>query len=142
MTLKSNLMQPPQNINGICEAKWHKVNNTPNILLNTAQLGGTFFHHAHAYAIHIVNSCPAKNVTDRDGNPTTPLQYSYVRKPSLANFRIFGLPVYFKRYEPTSCNKLITYNNNFRAHPVVSSMDSQKTQPACYITLLNIPSTL
>jgi hypothetical protein len=53
-----------QEMNGICEAKWRKVHNTANILLNTARLGGAFFHHAHAYAIHIVNSCPAKNVTD------------------------------------------------------------------------------
>ena len=37
-----------QRMNGICEAKWHKVHNTANFLLNTAQLGSTFFHHAHA----------------------------------------------------------------------------------------------
>jgi hypothetical protein len=98
-----------QEMNGICEAKWRKVHNTANILLNTAWLGSAFFHHAHAYAIHIVNSCPAKNVTDQNGNPTTPYQYSYGRKPSLANFRVFGCPVYFKRYEPTFRNKLTTY---------------------------------
>ncbi len=71
---------------------------------NTAQLGGAFFHHAHAYAINIVNSCPATNVADQNGNPTTPYQYSYRRKPSLANFRVFRCPVYFKRYEPTFRN--------------------------------------
>jgi transposase InsO family protein len=37
-----------QRMNGICEAKWRKVHNTANFLLNTAQLGSTFFHHAHA----------------------------------------------------------------------------------------------
>jgi hypothetical protein len=103
-----------QEMNGICEAKWRKVHNTANILLNNAQLGGAFFHHAHAYAIHIVNSCPAKNVTDQNGNPATPYQYNYGRKPSLANFRVFGCPVYFKRYEPTFCNKLITYKQQFQ----------------------------
>jgi hypothetical protein len=103
-----------QEMNGICEAKWRKVHNTAKILLNTAQLGGTFFHHSHAYAIHIVNSCPAKNVTDQDGKPTTTYQYSYGRKPSLANFRIFGCPVYFKRYEPTFRNKLITYKQHLQ----------------------------
>jgi hypothetical protein len=52
-----------QEMNGICGAKWC---NNANILLNTAQFGGTFFYNAHAYASHIVNSCPAKNVTDQD----------------------------------------------------------------------------
>jgi hypothetical protein len=41
-----------QEMNGICEAKWFKIHNAANILLNTAQLGGAFFHHAQAYAIH------------------------------------------------------------------------------------------
>ncbi len=104
-----------QEMNVICEAKWHKVHNSANFLLNTAQLGGPIFHHAHAYAIHIVNSCPAKNVTDQDGNPTTPYQYSYGRKPSLANFSVVGCPpVYFKHYEPTFCNKLITYKQHLQ----------------------------
>ena len=103
-----------QEMNGICEAKWRKVHNTANILLNTAQLGGALFHHAHAYAIHILNSCPAKNGTDQGGNPTTPYQYSYGRKPSLANFRVFGCPVYFKRYEPTFRNKLIIYKQQLQ----------------------------
>ncbi|KAI2494162.1 Reverse transcriptase (RNA-dependent DNA polymerase) [Fragilaria crotonensis] len=76
-----------QEMNGICEAKWREVHNTANVLLNTARLGGAFFHHAHAYAVSIINACPAKNVTDQHGNPTTPFQYSYGRKPSLANFR-------------------------------------------------------
>jgi hypothetical protein len=103
-----------QEMNGICEAKWHKVHNTANIFLSTAQLCGAFFHHAHTYAIHTVNSCPAKNVTDQNGNPTTPYQYSYGRKPSLANFHVFGCPVYFKRYEPTFRNKLITYKQQLQ----------------------------
>jgi len=82
--------------------------------MNTAQLGGAFLHHAHAYAIHIVNSCPAKNVWDQDGNPTTPYQYSYGRKPSLDYFCVFGCPVYFKHYEPTFCNKLIAYKQQLQ----------------------------
>ena len=101
-------------MNSICEVKWRKVHNTTNILPNTAQLGRVFFHHAHAYAIHIVNSCPAKNVTDQDRNTKTPYQYSYGRKPSLANFCIFGCPVYFKQYELTFCNKLITHKQQLQ----------------------------
>ncbi|KAI2503797.1 NB-ARC domain [Fragilaria crotonensis] len=94
-----------QEMNGICEAKWREVHNTANILLNNARLGGAFFHHAHAYAVQILNVCPAKNVIDQDGNPTTPYQYSFQRKPSIANFRVFGCPTFFKRYEPTFRNK-------------------------------------
>ena len=106
-----------QEMNGICEAKWREVHNTANVLLNTARLGGAFFHHAHAYAVSIINACPAKNVTDQHGNPTTPFQYSYGRKPSLANFRVFGCPVYFKCYEPTFRNKLITYKQQLVYSP-------------------------
>ena len=119
-----------QEMNGICEAKWRKVHNTANILLNTARLCGAYFHHAHAFAIHIINSCPAKNLTDQNGKSSTPFQYSYDRKPSLVNFRVFGCPVYFKHSEPIFCTKLITYNNKFTAHPAVSSLDSRRTQPA------------
>ncbi len=103
-----------QEMSGICEPKWCKVHNTANILLNTAQLGGAFFHYAHACAIHIVKSCPAKNVTDQVGNPTTPCQYRYVRKPSPANFCLFGCPVYFKGYEPTFPNKSITHKQQLQ----------------------------
>ncbi|KAI2496549.1 Reverse transcriptase (RNA-dependent DNA polymerase) [Fragilaria crotonensis] len=77
-----------QEMNGICEAKWREVHNTANILLNNARLGGAFFHHAHAYAVQILNVCPAKNVIDQDGNPTTPYQYSFQRKPSSPTSRL------------------------------------------------------
>ncbi|KAI2498240.1 hypothetical protein MHU86_16267 [Fragilaria crotonensis] len=36
------------------------------------------------------------------------------RKPSLINFRVFGCPAYFKRYEPTFRNKLITYKQQLQ----------------------------
>jgi hypothetical protein len=98
----------------LCEAKWREVHNTTNILLNNARLGGAFFHHAHAYAVHIINVCPAKNFIDQDGNPTTPYQYSFQRKPSIANFRVFGCPSFFKRYKPNLCNKLITYKQQLQ----------------------------
>jgi hypothetical protein len=103
-----------QEMNGICEAKWREVHNTANTLLNNARLGGAFFHHAHAYAVHIVNVCPAKNVTDINGIPTTPYQFSYKRKPNLGNFRVFGCPTFFKRYEPTFRNKIITYKQQLQ----------------------------
>ena len=93
-----------QETNGICEAKWREVHNSANVILNNARLGGAFFHHAHAYVVQIVNVCPANNVTDNDGHPSTPYFYSFNRKPSLTNFRVFGCPVYFKRYEPTFRN--------------------------------------
>ncbi|KAI2511948.1 hypothetical protein MHU86_2464 [Fragilaria crotonensis] len=77
-----------QEMNGICEAKWREVHNIANTLLNTARLGGAFFHHAHAYAVQIVNACPAKNVTDQDGNPTTPFHYT----PTCIPWNFIGFP--------------------------------------------------
>jgi hypothetical protein len=103
-----------QEMNGICKAKWHEVHNTANILLNNTRLGNAFFHHAHAYAVHIIDVCPAKNVIDQDGNPTTPYQSSFQRKPSIANFRVFGCPSFFKRFEPTFRNKCYTYKQQLQ----------------------------
>ena len=103
-----------QEMNGICEAKWREVHNTANTLLNTARLGGAFFHHAHTYAVHILNACPAKNVTDSNGIPITPYEFCYKRKPSLANFRVFGCPIFFKRYKPRFNNRLITHKQQLQ----------------------------
>jgi hypothetical protein len=100
-------------MNGICEAKWCEVQNTANILLNTARLGASFFHHAHAYTIPIVNACPAKNVINKDGNPTTPFHFSYGQKPSLT-IRVFSCPAYFKSYKPIFRNKLVTYKQQLQ----------------------------
>jgi hypothetical protein len=72
-----------QEMNGICEAKWCNVHNTANILLNIAQHGCALFHHAHAYAIHIVSSCPAKNVTDQDGNQQHPTNTAIAENQAL-----------------------------------------------------------
>jgi hypothetical protein len=101
-------------MNGVCESKWREVHNTANTLLNTARLGGAFFHHAHAYAVQIINACPAKNVTDSNGIPITPFEFCYNRKPSLTNFRVFGCPTFFKRYEPRFNNRLITHKQQLQ----------------------------
>ncbi|KAI2509904.1 Reverse transcriptase (RNA-dependent DNA polymerase) [Fragilaria crotonensis] len=82
-----------QEMNGICEAKWREVHNTANILLNNARLGGAFFHHAHAYAVQILN---------------LPTQAFHCQ------LRVFGCPTFFKRYEPTFRNKLITYKQQLQ----------------------------
>ena len=103
-----------QEMNGMCEAKWKEVHNTANTLLNTARLGGAFFHHAHAYAVQIINACPAKDVTDPNGIPITPYEFCYRRKPSIANFRVFGCPTFFKRYEPRFNNRLITHKQQLQ----------------------------
>ncbi len=41
-----------------------------------------------------------------------------------------------------SATSWLPTNNNFSMHPMVSLLDSQKTQPVGYFTLLNIPSAL
>jgi hypothetical protein len=65
-------------------------------------------------------SCPANNVTDQDGNPTTPYQYSYGRKPSLAYFRVFGCQYISNVMNWPSATSWLPTNNNFSVHPVVS----------------------
>jgi hypothetical protein len=117
-------------MNSTCKAKWREVHTTANILQNNARLSGAFFHHAHAYAVHIINVCPAKNVIDQDGNPTTPYQYSFQHKPCIANFQVIGWPSFFKRFEPTFRNKLIPTNSNFNAPLAASSSDSLTTLQA------------
>lgn len=97
-----------QEQNGMCEAKWRELHATANSLLNNARLGGAFFHHAHAYAAEIINAIPAKDVTDEFDMPTTPYYVCYRRKPTLANFRVFGCPTFFKRYEPIKDGKVVT----------------------------------
>lgn len=97
-----------QEMNGVCESKWKQVHSLANTLLNNARLGGAFFHFAHAYAVAITNILPAKNLTDKDGLPTTPYQICYNRKPRINNFRTFGCPTFFKRYEPKLKRKTVT----------------------------------
>jgi hypothetical protein len=97
-----------QEMNGVCESKWKQVHSLANTLLNNARLGGAFFHFAHAYAVRIVNILPAKNIVDSEDLPTTPYQLCYDRKPRIRNFRTFGCPMYFKRYEPHKDTKIVT----------------------------------
>ena len=117
MTLELYLKQLPQNIK-----RW-MVFAKPTGRKPTITQTFSWILHDLAASLSImhmlmpstVNSCPAKNVTDQDGNLTRTLfQYSYGRKPSLANFHIFACPVYFKHYEPTFCNKLITYKQQLQ----------------------------
>ena len=48
-----------------------------------------------------MNVLPAKNLYDKDGNPTTPFCSMTTKKPVIGNFRIFGCPAVWKHPEPT-----------------------------------------
>ena len=97
-----------QEQNGMCEAKWKELHSTANAILNNARLGGAFFHHAHAYAAEIINVIPGRNIVDEFNMPTTPYFVCYRRKPTLSNFRVFGCPTFFKRYEPSKDGRSVT----------------------------------
>jgi len=114
-----------QEMNGICEAKWKQVHNTANIMLNNARLGGAFFHHAHSYAVEVVNTLPARNVVDENGLPTTPYYVCYKRKPRISNFRVFGCPTFFKVVSPSRGRGIIT--------------KQQQLQRACRGTFVGFP---
>ena len=97
-----------QEMNGICESKWKQLHRLANTLLNNARLGGAFFHHAHQYAAEILNSIPSRNVVDTEGLPSTPHFVCFGKRPTVENFRVFGAPTYFKRYDPKRGNKTIS----------------------------------
>ena len=112
---------------------WSQMTQSPktaNILLKTAQLGGAFFNHTHAYTIHIVNSCPAKNVTDQDGNPTTtpwlPANTAIAENQALLASAYLDAQSISNIMNQLSARSILPTNTNFSAHPVVFLLDSQK----------------
>ena len=98
--------------------------NGANILLNNARLGSAFFHHVHAYAVHIVNVCPAKNVIDQDGNPTTPYQYSSNASPALQTSVYLSVPPFSNVINQLFATNILPTNSNFNAPLAASSLDS------------------
>ena len=89
------------------------------------------------YAIHIVNACPAKNVMSADGIPITPFEFSYGRKPSLTNFRVFGCPTFIKRYNPHYNKRLITHKQQLQRSSRGIFLVSQTILPDGLSTLPN-----
>ena len=78
-----------------------------NAMLIHARLSKKFFYYAIKYAQYTHDVIPVKDLTDKYGLPSTIYQMVNNIKPSVRQFRVFGCPSIFKRYEITRrINKL------------------------------------
>lgn len=91
-----------QEMNSIVERQWQNMNQIMRAILIHARLSNHFYHYAGQYAADILNVLPAKNLLDHNGNPCTPHFKALRVKPKIGNFRVFGCPASFKRYNATS----------------------------------------
>ena len=89
-------------MNSVVERQWQNMSQIMRTLLVHARLSNHFYHFAGKYAKDILNILPTKNILDHEGNPTTPHFKALQTKPKIGNFRVFGCPASFKRYNATS----------------------------------------
>ena len=90
-----------QEQNSIAERGWQTLHKMANSMIVRAHLSNHYFYQSHKYASHIMNVLPAKDLYDKNNNPTTPFCFVTHKKPIIGNFRIFGCPAVFKHPQPT-----------------------------------------
>ena len=91
-----------QEMNSVVERQWQTISQIMRAILVHARLPNHFYHFVDKYAKNIVNVLPSKNLLDHNGNPTTPYFNAFQSMPKIGNFRVFGCPASFKRYNATS----------------------------------------
>jgi hypothetical protein len=91
-----------QEMNSVVERQWQNMSQIMRAILVHARLSNHFYHFAGKYAKDILNVLPTKNLLDHNNNPTTPHFKAFRTKPKIGNFRVFGCPASFKRYNATS----------------------------------------
>ena len=89
------------------ERHWGTVAKLANTLLLHARLNRKFFYYAAKYAQYIHNILPVKDLYDAEGLPTTPHFLATNRKPAVKQFKVFGCPAIFKRYETYEKGKVV-----------------------------------
>lgn len=67
-----------------------------------------FFGHSIQYASYLLNRLPPRDLLDTNGDPTTPHFLAFDRKPRMGHLRVFGCPVAFKRYNPSTADGGLT----------------------------------
>ena len=91
-----------QEMNSIAEVTWRTIDIMGRTMQVHARVGNYFFGHARKYAVQILNRLCPKDLLDENGNPTTPYFKAFQRKPKIGHLRVFGCPVSFKRYNPST----------------------------------------
>ena len=77
-----------------------------NIIWIYARLSKKFLlYYAVKYAQYINDLIPIKDLTDKNGLPSTPYQLVNNIKPNVKHLRVFGCPGIFKRYETSEEGK-------------------------------------
>jgi len=96
-----------QEQNGLVERHWGTILKMANTMIIHARLSKKFFYYAIKYAQYMHDVIPVKDLNDENGLPCTPYQLINGRKPSVRQFRVFGCPAIFKRYEISEGGKRI-----------------------------------
>jgi hypothetical protein len=106
-----------QHQNGTIERPYQTNKMITNRLLAHARLPNKFYTRASLTAAKIMNYLPHKGVftNGRTGDPCTPFQAYYSRKPNIQKLRVFGCPCIVKIYHRRSFDKKsLTIKNNFQ----------------------------
>ena len=94
-----------QEQNGLVERHWGTILKMANTMIIHARLSKKFFYYAVKYAQYIHDVIPVRDLNDETGLPCTPYQLVNRRKPSVRQYRVFGCPAIFKRYEVSQGGK-------------------------------------
>ena len=73
--------------------------------MSERKLSKKFFYYAVKYAQYIHDVIPVRDLNDETGLSCTPYQLVNQRKPSVRQYRVFGCPAIFKRYEVSQGGK-------------------------------------
>ena len=101
-----------QHQNGIVERHWGIVANMANSLILNARLSPKFFAYALKYEEKMHDMIPIRDLTDEEGRPTIPYYKAFNKKPNVQQFKIFGCPAVFKRFEISKDGKRIINKYN------------------------------
>ena len=88
-----------QEKNGLVERHWKTITKMANTMLLHARLNKKFIFYAVKHAQRVHNVIPVKDLVDNQGLPTTSYYLLSGSKSNVKQFRVFGYPAVFKKYE-------------------------------------------
>ena len=82
-----------QEINGQSEVTWRTLRTVAHTLMVHARVPEVYVHFALMYTTdHIFTVLPIKDLTNEDGDPTTPHKLATGTKPSVSHLRVLFCP--------------------------------------------------